>query len=357
MSIVAAARWARNDDDLAEATDAAKQFITRIDLWRRNVDALVALVTELRRGGKRTALDRTKVGDSARALVDEIVSDGLDQLEDLELMGRLALETQWYREFSETWELREALVAAGGEIAAQADAVNLAALAKRAGRFSRRSPEEQESLRRSLARRSKRLEDLRRQSNNDPTTPEIDAVTVPRPPTEAEARISSLPSASDRLFEKDPDLGLTLAAASAGPALDPPPGWEDGSPVQARTPALRPATATDEVLSRTGRVRTSIRMRLRSLPRRIRDGYLRSKLLWRLRLTDLFVSGAVLLASSIVYTATVYNDEWGSLTDWITAFGAGFVGNVAVQWGLLPIFQTIRLRAAGTSGEAPSAST
>jgi hypothetical protein len=63
----------------------------------------------------------------------------------------------------------------------------------------------------------------------------------------------------------------------------------------------------------------------------------------------------MILGASVVYLVTVYSDTWGSLTDLLTAVAAGFGTAIAVQWAALPIFQSLRLRAAG-SGDAAKAS-
>jgi hypothetical protein len=52
----------------------------------------------------------------------------------------------------------------------------------------------------------------------------------------------------------------------------------------------------------------------------------------------------VLLVSSLVYAGTLYTDDWGTLMDCVAAFGAGFVGDVVVKWGLLPAGRSILLR-------------
>jgi hypothetical protein len=81
----------------------------------------------------------------------------------------------------------------------------------------------------------------------------------------------------------------------------------------------------------------------------------------KLKLTDMFVSAAIVLLTCVVYSATIYNSDWGTVADFISAFGAGFAGRVTVSWGLLPIYQSIRLRTrsapgANATGEATPAS-
>lgn len=80
-----------------------------------------------------------------------------------------------------------------------------------------------------------------------------------------------------------------------------------------------------------------------------REGVRRNptQLLRRYRLSDVLLSLIVLLITSLVYTATVYSDTWGSWTDWATAFGAGFLGKLVIQWTLLPVYRSLRIRTAG----------
>jgi len=74
-------------------------------------------------------------------------------------------------------------------------------------------------------------------------------------------------------------------------------------------------------------------------------------MLW---LTDLLLSLAIVGLSSVLYTATIYGDTWGTVTDMATAFGAGFSGQVAIKWGLLPIYQSIRLRTTPSPAGLPA---
>jgi hypothetical protein len=67
-----------------------------------------------------------------------------------------------------------------------------------------------------------------------------------------------------------------------------------------------------------------------------------------LRLVDMAWTGAALGLASVSYGLTGYSDTWGSSLDMLTAFAAGAVGTVAIDWAALPIFQSIRLRASDT---------
>jgi|GEM_PF-3590808 len=58
---------------------------------------------------------------------------------------------------------------------------------------------------------------------------------------------------------------------------------------------------------------------------------------------------AILAGASAAYTATTYSDTWGGWAAFASAFLAGALGKVTVNWAALPIFQSIRLRKAKAS--------
>jgi hypothetical protein len=69
---------------------------------------------------------------------------------------------------------------------------------------------------------------------------------------------------------------------------------------------------------------------------------------WR----DLFWSLLVAGAASAAYIVPKYGDTWGTTTDLIGAVVAGLIGNVAIDWVALPIFQSLRVRS--STPAAPS---
>ena len=66
----------------------------------------------------------------------------------------------------------------------------------------------------------------------------------------------------------------------------------------------------------------------------------------QLKPADFYWTAAILAVASAAYSVSAYNDTWGSGTDLATAFLAGALGKVAVNWAALPIFQSVRLRKA-----------
>jgi hypothetical protein len=63
------------------------------------------------------------------------------------------------------------------------------------------------------------------------------------------------------------------------------------------------------------------------------------------------------LVAATAYALTIYNDHWGTLIDFLTAFTTGFLTETVVSWAVLPVFQSIRghwrERTAG-GGDGPS---
>lgn len=70
---------------------------------------------------------------------------------------------------------------------------------------------------------------------------------------------------------------------------------------------------------------------------------------------DLVWTIAIALATSAVYILTgVYTSSWGTVTDYVSAFAAGFIGKAAVSWAALPFFQSIRSAAASPAAPPPA---
>jgi hypothetical protein len=68
---------------------------------------------------------------------------------------------------------------------------------------------------------------------------------------------------------------------------------------------------------------------------------------WLVTLTwlDVIWSAVIVIVALAVYVPVFYGPTWGNLGDYATAFIAGFVGKVAVNWGALPAFRSISMRA------------
>jgi hypothetical protein len=55
---------------------------------------------------------------------------------------------------------------------------------------------------------------------------------------------------------------------------------------------------------------------------------------------------AILVFAAVVYGVTTYDENWGSAKDFATAFLAGSLGKVTIDWAALPAFRSVRLRKA-----------
>lgn len=60
--------------------------------------------------------------------------------------------------------------------------------------------------------------------------------------------------------------------------------------------------------------------------------------------TDLLMTAMIPIVTVVAYMLPLYTGTWGTWQDWLTAFAAGFLGQVAIKWALMPIFQSRRLR-------------
>jgi hypothetical protein len=57
---------------------------------------------------------------------------------------------------------------------------------------------------------------------------------------------------------------------------------------------------------------------------------------------------AIAFVTVVAYMLPLFTGTWGSWQDWLTAFAAGFLGQVAIKWALMPIFHSRRIRLPGT---------
>jgi hypothetical protein len=79
---------------------------------------------------------------------------------------------------------------------------------------------------------------------------------------------------------------------------------------------------------------------------------------WRiLAAADWGITIAIAVVTVVAYMLPLYTGSWGTWQDWLTAFAAGFLGQVAIKWALMPIFQSRRIRvpAPGAATRATSA--
>jgi hypothetical protein len=65
-----------------------------------------------------------------------------------------------------------------------------------------------------------------------------------------------------------------------------------------------------------------------------------SKLIARAQRQSVLLSIVAASGAVLAYVLPVYTDTWGTLTDYLTAVGAGFGAQAIVRWAALPIFES-----------------
>jgi hypothetical protein len=279
--------------------------------WRAALTQLLALrelVTETRTSDDQWREKR--VAKDTGLLVRRARHAPVDATATTKLLTQVAQQTRWYRHCAEAWELRMQLIAAGGDGATRASAIQLDEVLNDDTTAMARTAEQQDELDAKLADLVKQLNEIRDDTEAAPATSLA--------PSEHElqagfyrAQLGLLHAAGAAPLSAQLAATSTWGLLAAGDAADP----------QAPAPPLvKPQ----------------------------REGVWRnpSQLRRRYRQTDILLSLIVVVVTSLLYTATVYDETWGDWADWATAFGAGFLGKVAIQWTLLPIYRSLRIRAA-----------
>jgi hypothetical protein len=325
--IYTAIKWARNDADLDEVQGKVLDLLARVNIW------LLALTQcrplwELAVKQHEPSDDwaGTTVALDTALLLRKVHRPPTDDVA-AALLDRVDMQAGWHRRFAEAWDQQQYLIAGGGQAAAEARQIDLIKVDAEAGRAATRTRDEQDELDGKLEVLTKKLNALLTGTQ----AAQDDATRLVGPETQArEQEVAAIQADlyTLRRYSESPDLALASLNVNravqpqpaTGPQAPPVPGT--GAPAAPAAPAPAGPAAPSE---RTG-----------------------APLLKRLKRWDGVLSLAILLVSSLLYVGTVYNDTWGKPSDLATAFGAGFLGHLAIKWALLPIFRSIRLRAAAT---------
>jgi hypothetical protein len=319
-NIYTAISWARNDADLDEVQAKAVPLALAVKEWRAALTQMLAL-RKLAIGQpreKREDWSETAVARETDLLLRHARHAPVDTAMGAKLLAQVAQQTRWYRHYAAAWDLKQRLLTAGGVPATEAAKVDLTAVVKSAQPPMTRTVQNQDELDAKLDACLEQLKKIR-----DGTEDTVAANTIRPSQHELHAR----------LLRAQLEVLHATGAAPASAQLVAASAWglqESGTALATDADAdAQPATPVAK-------------------PRR--EGVLRNptQLLRRYRLSDVLLSLIVLLITSLVYTATVYSDTWGSWTDWTTAFGAGFLGKLVIQWTLLPVYRSLRIRTAGT---------
>jgi hypothetical protein len=63
----------------------------------------------------------------------------------------------------------------------------------------------------------------------------------------------------------------------------------------------------------------------------------------RVFVSDLLWTSLIALLAAVVYIVPFYDSTWGTWSDYGTAFAAGFLGKIGLDWAATPVFQSLRL--------------
>jgi hypothetical protein len=324
-SILGAAVWARSEEDMAEVVKVAGEFVLVSGHWKTALVQLVALEAALlEHAASPGEFASTKAAKGAHDAARRAVSGGPREL--------LTVPLRWYLRLVEAWRLRETLLVLPGPIGEAAKNVDLSSLDKSASSYLSRKPSGRLSLDGRLDSVIYELEALRREAAVLPGAPPIGAL-APSSQTGLEP-LAEAPVPSAATVELDPYLVVSLVADERSA----------GSPMS----AAHGSTLAGIVEPVSGGLADLIRSRKESAWLRRRP----VRVSRRASLTDLLVTLGVVVVTSLAYTATIYNNEWGTFDDWVGAIGAGFIGRITLNWGLLPIFRSVVIRV--KAGEAPA---
>jgi hypothetical protein len=306
--------WARNDADLDEVESKAVELALAVKEWRTALAQVLVLCEIL--AEERPSDDEWRkhaiVGDTD-LLLRRARHQPADAAAQAKLMAQVAQQTRWYRHCVGAWDLQQQLEGIGGLAKEAASRVCLDAILDDTTPALMRTAEQQDTLDVKLEATLKELSTIKALALKDGHELE----DMVKGPSEGEIRAESYRAE----LEVVRSAGTMTPVAAAG---------------------LRPtavAAATANALTST----------LAADPGRATGA---SRVFQRYHLTDIALSFGVVLATALIYSATVYDDTWGSLADLATAFGAGLLGKVTVQWTLLPIFRSVRMKAAGVTDGA-----
>jgi hypothetical protein len=250
-------------------------------------------------------------------------------------------QTLWQEALAEAWDLRETLIEGGGNTANAAGNINLLPLIENAKPALSRDDDEQDKLELELEAIRSQLVELAEQTHEQAATPNVE---IPIP-SEPEREVVSERLRNELIALAVPDR-LDFARIQALRAVAP----AGASDEHGQAPAAELAGANAGANAAPAQVPS--RASRPSPPSSVTS---RSGIVRRLALVDLMLSFAILVATAVLYAVTVYGPSWGSAADWASAFGAGFLGQVTVQWALLPMYRSMRLRTGGAAADGATA--
>jgi hypothetical protein len=288
--------WSRSEADLDVAEEGVKAILTRIGRWLQVADTYdlatlqqVAKLNPLSLGGVWTRTRTVEDTGSLLRELREIEPDSDDATR--ALVHRVADQARWHAALATSWQMKSAVLQQiainpgdyGEPVVAAVEAVDLAK-ADSESTLATRTAQKQLELETTLDRWNKELFAIYK-------GPEM-VLSGPEPAVILGALTADAARPAD-------ELNVSLLPVVAQPAAP-----ADAEPVGATPKWIEAITVTD--------------------------------IIW---------SFVIVVIACAAYLPHFYNASWGTLGDYATAFIAGFLGNLAINWALLPIFTSISIRA------------
>lgn len=318
--------WARNEEDLDEVAAQVSELRSRIVRWVTVADSIAALQAASKLSPKGIAghlWEDTKTAKDSELLLEQIreIEPG-DDGAGKALIERINRQARWHVELAEAWHARAVLTLDVTEDPGRYDdsikdtmkQLNLEALDEKASPEAERDAEEQVPLTIELDRLKKRIFAVYKGDADDLK------LEQPLPPRSVFAA---------------PTLGVAAAAGSSGPIEEA--IVEDRVMVEASRAEPPPMDAVLRGASASGSTHDGKRIGFQVQAIAQRD------LLWTF---------ATALAASAAYIPTIYNSTWGTPSDYVGAFAAGFLGKTVINWAALPLFRSLKPERSGSKGES-----
>lgn len=307
QSIWSAIHWAKDDSDLDEAGKQVDKLRERVIRWLTIANGVAALeqaaALEPDEHGTEPWRDRRACRDTNFLLRLVRGIEPADDATAKSLVDRIARQAHWHTVLARVWHARTKL-----DDAMRADrdkekysdndremlaALNFKKLDCAAWPESGRTAEKQIELEQDLAAYAQKIV---RTYKGDTADLVLGSAH--------KGKAADTAATASAIFE----MGLVYTAADRGLI----------------TPALTDATREANKVSRKASLMRSPNVLGQTLRR------------------DLFWTAAIATASSAAYALTIYSSTWGTATDYVGAFTAGFLGKAAINWAALPLFQSLR---------------